>query len=217
MYAFPRFATGDPRHAVDLVRDNPFALIVSVAGGVPVATHAPVIIEDPASAATSFAGTTLLGHMARVNPQWRTLEAAPEILVVFSGPHGYVSPAMHGADPSVPTWNYAAVHLTGRAELITDPDGVLDVVERTVRTVEAPRTPEWRPSPESRRTFRGILQGVAAFRLHVRHEQSLFKLSQDQDDGLRGRVWDAFAAGADANPDLADLMSRVDPRGSDRR
>jgi transcriptional regulator len=213
MYAFPRFATDDPTHAVDLVRDNPFALVVSVDGRIPVATHAPVIPEHPVE--TSFAGATLLGHMASVNPQWRTLEDEPDILVVFSGPHGYVSPTMHGEDPSVPTWNYAAVHLTGRAELITDPDGVLDVVERTVRTLEAPRTPEWRPSSASRKTFEAILNGVVAFRIHVREEQSLFKLSQDQDDGIRDSVRDAFAH-REANPELAGLMCRVDPRKSDR-
>jgi predicted FMN-binding regulatory protein PaiB len=74
MFEFPRFATDDPRHAVQLVRDHPFAMIVSATGGVPVATHVPVIEESPVD--TTFVGATLLSHMARVNPHWRGFEGA---------------------------------------------------------------------------------------------------------------------------------------------
>jgi transcriptional regulator len=208
MYAFPRFTADDPRHAIDLVRDHPFALVVSAPGGVPVATHAPVIIENPAEVGDTFAGTTMLGHMARVNPQWREMESSPEALLVFSGPHGYVSPSMHGADPSVPTWDYAAVHLTGTIELITDEDGLLDVVERTVAVMETPRSPSWTPSRASRDVFRAIVSGVVAFRVHVREQQSIFKLSQD---GISpwDRIHAAFSAGPDADPELAGLMRRI--------
>ncbi|MFD0852143.1 FMN-binding negative transcriptional regulator, partial [Actinomadura adrarensis] len=187
-------------------------------GGVPVATHAPVLIEEPDKVGASFVGHTLLGHMARVNPHWKAMETSPDTLVVFSGPHGYVSPGMHGEEPSVPTWNYASVHLTGTVELITDPDGMLAVVERTVREMESPRSPEWKPSEASRDVFERILKGVVAFRLRVRDETALFKLSQDQQDGVRDRIRDAFAepSGPDANPALAGLMTRVDPRESDQ-
>lgn len=214
MYGFPRFATNDPGHAIDLVRRHPFALVVSAAGGVPVATHAPVLIESPVE--TTFVGATLLGHLARVNPQWRTWERSPDVLVVFSGPDGYVSPTTFlsdsaltdpaGTDPAVPTWNYAAVHLTGTVELITDAPGALDVVGRTVDALESARTPAWHPNAASRERFAAIVQGVVAFRVRVRAEQSLFKLSQDKGDALRDRVR------ADATPELAELMDRVDPR-----
>ncbi|QFG25675.1 FMN-binding negative transcriptional regulator [Actinomadura sp. WMMB 499] len=216
MYAFPRFTPDDPRHAVELVRDHPFALAVSAPGGVPVATHLPVIIEDPAEVGDTFAGTTLLGHMARVNPHWRDMAASPEALLVFSGPHGYVSPSMHGADPSVPTWDYAAVHLNGTVEPITDEAGVLDVVERTVAVVEARRSPGWTPSEKSREVFRSIVSGVVAFRFHVREQQSIFKLSQDRISPW-DRIHDAFSRGPDANPELAGLMREIGcPAGSGR-
>lgn len=216
MYAFPRFTADDPRHAIDLVRDHPFALVVSAPGGVPVATHAPVIIENPDEVGDTFAGTTLLGHMARVNPQWREVESSPDALLVFSGPHGYVSPSMHGADPSVPTWDYAAVHLTGTIELITDEDGLLDVVERTVAVMETPRSPSWTPSQASRDVFRAIVSGVVAFRVHVREQQSIFKLSQDKISPW-DRIHAAFSAGPDADPELAGLMRRIGgSEGSER-
>jgi transcriptional regulator len=206
VYEFPRFATGDPRHAVELVTANPFALVVSAPAGVPVATHVPVIVDGPVE--HSFVGGTLLGHMARVNPQWKSLR---DVLVVFSGPHGYVSPTAYASDPAVPTWDYAAVHLTGMVELITDPAGVLDVVERTVQALESPRTPSWRPGARSRERFVALVPGVVAFRIRVTAEHSLFKLSQDGDAERRARVRDSFANGPCPNAALVDLMDRVTP------
>ncbi|GFJ91979.1 FMN-binding negative transcriptional regulator [Phytohabitans rumicis] len=154
MYVSPRFPV-DPRHAVDLVRRHPFALVVSADGGVPLATHAPVLVESAVD--TSFVGATLLGHLAHANPQWQGWERAPAVLVVFAGPHGYVSPTAYRTDPAVPTWDYAAVHLTGTIEVIPDTGGTLDVVERTVRAMESTRTPQWVPSPASRARFADIV------------------------------------------------------------
>jgi transcriptional regulator len=206
MFEFPRFAA-DPRHTVELVRAHPFAMIVSATGAVPVATHVPVIEEIPVD--TTIVGTTLLSHMAKVNPHWREFEGSPQVLVVFGGPHGYVSPTAYATDPAVPTWNYAAVHLTGTVELVTDPDATLGVVEATVRAMESTRTPAWCPSARSRERFAQILPGVVAFRIRVASEQSLFKLSQDIDAERRGRVQDEFRA--DRNVALAELMEGINP------
>jgi transcriptional regulator len=205
MFAFPRFATDDPRHAVELVRAHPFALVVSTVDGVPVGTHVPVIEQSPVG--STFVGTTLLGHMAKVNQHWRGFEGSPPVLVVFGGPHGYVSPTAYATDPAVPTWNYAAVHLTGTVELITDSDATLAVVEATVRALESTRTPAWCPSARSHERFAQILPGVVAFRIHVTGERSLFKLSQDIDAERRGRVQDELRS--TGNVPLADLMEEV--------
>ncbi|MEV4110446.1 FMN-binding negative transcriptional regulator [Nonomuraea sp. NPDC049695] len=142
MHVFPRYAAKDPSQAAALIRENPFALVVSAVDGVPVATHVPVIPDEDR--------VTLVGHMARANPHWRSFESSPDVLVVFSGPHGYVSPTVYGTDPAVPTWDYAAVHVTGRVELLDD---ALDVVERTVAALESARSTWWSgPSrPWSRR------------------------------------------------------------------
>lgn len=201
MHRFARFATETQAHAVELVRQNPFALLVSAVGGTPVATHTPVLLDGEAG--ESFVGASLLGHLARANPQWRDWKRGTEVLVVFGGPHGYVSPTTYAVDPAVPTWDYAAVHLTGRIEVIED---VLDVVERTVAAVESCRAPVWRPSEASREVFAKLAPGVVAFRVHITAEERMFKLSQDKDDEVRARVH------RDAHPELAALMDQVDPR-----
>jgi transcriptional regulator len=216
MYSFPRFAAPDHAHVARLVRTNPFALVITATGGVPVASHVPVIVESGGE--STFVGATLLGHMARVNPQWHAWDppptgdgpapsadgaVAPEVLVVFSAAHGYVSPTSYAVDPAVPTWDYAAVHLTGLIEPHPDP---LDVVRRTVAEVESSRTPSWRPSAASQEVFARIVSGVAAFRVRVTAEQSVFKLSQDKDDEQRHRVH------RDADAAVAALMDEVAPR-----
>jgi transcriptional regulator len=177
MHEFSRYQA--PTHELELVRRNPFALLVS-GGDPPVATHTPILL--PAGAESL---DTLVGHMARANPQWRSLEG--EVLVVFSGPHGYVSPTAYGYTPAVPTWNYAAVHVTGTVELIDDRDETLAVVEHTVQAAEALRDEPW-DMTSSRGRFAELVGGVVAFRVHVRSVRSNFKLSQDMPPEVRARV-----------------------------
>ncbi|PSL00302.1 PaiB family negative transcriptional regulator [Murinocardiopsis flavida] len=211
MHEFERYSPDDPRHAVELVRTHPFALVVSADGGVPVATHVPVVADPATPVGDSFAGATLLGHMARANPQWRSFAAAPDVLAVFSGPDSYVSPTTYGRDPSVPTWNYAAVHLTGRVEVADGPDDTLAVLEETVRALESLRSPSW-DMAASRGRFAELVSGVVAFRIRVSAQRSVFKLGQDLPADLHDRVHGAAAEGPHAAPELAELMRRVDPR-----
>ncbi|MFB4277509.1 hypothetical protein ACBJ59_19625 [Nonomuraea sp. MTCD27] len=84
-------------------------------------------------------------------------------------------------------------------------DDAMEVVECTVEALESLRSPSWRATPASRDRFRALLPGVRAFRVHVRTEQSMFKLSQDIDPERYTRVRDSFAA---ENPRLADMMDR---------
>jgi transcriptional regulator len=181
MHEFARYAAPSPAHELELVRRNPFALVVS-GGAPPVATHTPVVLPDGAD---SLVDATLLGHMARVNPHWQSLDG--EVLVVFPGPHGYVSPSAYGYTPAVPTWNYAAVHVTGRVEMITERDETLAVVEHTVRSAESLRAEPW-DMASSREKFVSLIDGVVAFRVHVRSVRSNFKLSQDMPSDIRVRV-----------------------------
>lgn len=204
MHEFERYAAPSPAYEVELVRRNPFALVVSATvDGPPVASHVPVVL--PRGQHDRLGGVTLLGHLARANPQWRGFAAHPELLLVFSGPHGYVSPTAYGYTPAVPTWDYAAVHVTGTVELIDDRDAALGVVEHTVRAVEALRDPSW-DSTSSREKFAALIDGVVAFRVRVRTVHSNFKLSQDMPDDVRDRVRDDLRRHGDGA--VAEMMSR---------
>jgi transcriptional regulator len=100
------------------MHDDSFAALVTQHAGVPFASHVPLIL-----AADEGPYGTLYGHMAQSNAQWRDFDASQDVLVIFQGPHTYVSPSWYEADPTnVPTWNYAVVHAYGSPRLITDDD-----------------------------------------------------------------------------------------------
>src|SRR3954470_2539732 len=105
MYLPSFFKENDPATLYALMRENPFATLITVADGAPFVGHLPLLVRDG----------EILGHMARANPQWRQF---PEVTAIFHGPHTYVSPTWYTSEGQVPTWNYAVVHARGRAELV---------------------------------------------------------------------------------------------------
>ena len=108
MYIPAAFVESDPTALHGFIEQHSFGLLVSQLDGQPFASHLPFLLDRAA-------GTqgTLIGHMARANPQWRQSDGQTA-LVIFSGPHAYISPTWYEADQVVPTWNYAAVHAYGK-------------------------------------------------------------------------------------------------------
>ena len=109
MYIPKHFKKKDPEVAYELIRREPFAtLLVQNQEGV-LGSHLPLLLD--------LAGNEpkLVGHMSRSNPQWKLLEQGKEVLIVFHGPHAYISPKWY-EENDVPTWNYAVVHVHGRVK-----------------------------------------------------------------------------------------------------
>jgi transcriptional regulator len=113
MYIPDAFRETDSERILALVEAYPFGMLITAPAGEPCASHLLFLLERQAAAPVR-----LTGHMARVNPQWRHLTVDRDVLVVFQGPHAYVSPGWY-ATPGVPTWNYAAVHLRSKPRLRT--------------------------------------------------------------------------------------------------
>lgn len=207
MHVFDEFRPVEPGAVDALIRAVPFATVISVGAGahgqVPTATHVPVIPDPGADTSSGQQPTALWGHMARANPQWRTFEPDSRVLVIFAGPGGYVSPTTYQVVPAAPTWNYAAVHVVGRVELVEDPEDALQVILATVDALERDRERPFDVT-DSLAYYRRILPGVAAFRVQVESVQAVFKLSQDKPDELYERVHGEFAGAA---PDVAALMA----------
>ena len=117
MYQPPQFK-GTTAQAVQLMRDHPFASLICIDDeGLPFVTHLPLHLEERGER------FVLLGHCAKPNPHWRYLQARPQAVVTFLGPHAYLSPKVYPDLARVPTWNYLAVHCTVQATLIEDPAG----------------------------------------------------------------------------------------------
>ncbi len=134
MYAPPYNVVENRAEVLDFMRANSFPVLVTGTGGVLHASHLPVTVHD------TGAQIKIDMHMSRSNPQWKEF-LDEEALVVFSGPHAYVSPRWYEERERVPTWNYAAVHDYGIPMIISYPVDKL----KNQRGLVAQLDPEWLP------------------------------------------------------------------------
>lgn len=166
-----------------------FATLVSHVEGQLFATHVPLTIEEREGA------SVLCGHLAKANPQWRELETAGELLVIFQGPHAYVSPGHYEKWESVPTWNYVAVHAYGAAQLVTDEAGKLATLASLIAATESGYQQQWDSLPPHFR--HAMLNGIVAFEIAVTRLEGKRKLSQSRPAADRKRVAAALSHQSD--------------------
>lgn len=166
----------------------------------PVATHLPLVVKDEGNHGL------LEGHFARVNRHWQALSGR-EALVIFQGPHGYVSPALYSEQLSVPTWNYIAVHAWGILELVDDEAAKDDLLKGLIALHEPAYADRWNALPEGFR--RTMLAGIVGFRISIARIEGKFKLSQNRSQADRDRVRAAHAAGTADEQELASWMERL--------
>lgn len=210
MYMPPAFAETDRQILHELMRENAFALLTSSTADGVVATHLPVVLETGGDGPD-----TLCGHMAKANPHWRALDANPRALIVFWGPHAYVSPSWYEAGPAVPTWNYAAVHAYGEVSLVTDAAALDAIVAGLTATYEGDGPSAWRYDslPADYKTRQ--IKGIVGFRMKIERLEGKLKLSQNRPQGDAERVAEALAASPDAAArDTAAAMRRYSLTGS---
>src|SRR5437868_7041638 len=105
MYIPAHFREDDPERLHSLIQEYSFGMLVTCEVGRPFASHLPFLLDTGRGPQG-----TLRAHLARANPQWQSFASGQEALVIFQGPHAYLSPSWYETHPSVPTWNYAAVH-----------------------------------------------------------------------------------------------------------
>lgn len=203
----------------ELVRSYPLAVLVSNGPDAPIASHVPVITRPAPvdrSAEPGSALPTLVGHMNRANPHWTMVRAGCRALMIFTGPHGYVSPTVYDYTPAAPTWNFTAVHVTGTVSALPKGAETLAVITDTVAAFESRFGQRW-DMGSSLGYFDRILPGVGAFRMDVDSVQAMFKLSQEQAAPVRGRVTDAFAESpVGLHRQLAAMMAELAPAVDDR-
>ena len=189
MYQPPQFKSQDPALAARVMREHPFASLISNDdAGLPYITHLPLHLEDRAPDGASPPQWVLLGHCAKPNPHWRYLQARPAAVVSFLGPHAYLSPAVYPDLARVPTWNYLAVHCTVRARLVEDPTAKDRLLKTLIDDHEPPYAEQWRGLGEE--LARKMLAGIVGFELEVTEWQCKLKLNQHRPEShaaLRAR------------------------------
>lgn len=196
MYNPAAFQETDLPTIHDFVDRHGFAVLTTVGvDGVPVASHLPLHLRrEPATGAVAEP-TVLVGHMARSNPQWQNA-AGQEALIVFPGPHCYVSPTWYEEPNTVPTWNYIAVHAYGRVELTEDPDELKRILADSVAIYETAMPQPWQFDPTSPLN-ESLVKQIIGFRITVERWEGKWKLNQNQSLVRRKRVAAALEARSD--------------------
>jgi transcriptional regulator len=189
---------------IEAMRAYSFAILfgtqsASATGNSPQATHLPLVVKDEGEHGL------IEGHFAHANPHWKSL-VDQETLIVFSGPHSYVSPTLYAEPLSVPTWNYIAVHAYGTLSLVEDEAGKDSLLSGLIDAHEPAYVEKWRQMPDGFR--RTMLAGIVGFRIPISRVEGKFKLSQNRPEVDRR---DVLAAHAEGDPDqraLAAWMAR---------
>jgi transcriptional regulator len=203
MYVPQHFSVDDVAHLHDVIRHNAFGIVTSVVDGQLMATHLPFMIDTARGAKG-----TLLAHMARQNPHWRGFDGKSEVLVVFSGPHGYVSPRWYETNgPKVPIWNYVAVHAYGVPVMHDDPAESRAHLGQLASIYEAGRLQPWHIDEEPKDFIDKMVPGVVAFEIAITRLEGKAKLSQNRPAEERTRVIAALRV--DGQTALADAMEHA--------
>ncbi|RZJ25071.1 MAG: FMN-binding negative transcriptional regulator [Haliea sp.] len=205
MYQPPQFK-GQADQAAQLIQSHPFASLISVDdAGLPYVTHLPLHLE-PRPVGDGEAGFVLLGHVAKPNPHWRYLQARPQAVVTFLGPHAYMSPKVYPDLARVPTWNYLAVHCTVQATLIEDPSAKDALLKKLIGDHEPPYADQWRALGEE--FAHKMLAGIVAFELRVTELQCKIKLNQHRKESHTA-MRAVYAAGSPDEQALGQWMERL--------
>ena len=201
MYIPKAFREDDLNTLHKLIREYSFATLITQHEGVPFATHLPFILD-----AQRGQNGSLLAHMARANPQWHDFASEQEVLVIFQGPHAYISPSWYEVELSVPTWNYAVVHAYGIPRLLEDNEELYKLLKILIETHEAQFENPW-PFQLPDDYLQKMMRGIVGFEIEITRLEGKFKLSQNRTESERENVIAALQAYSDTLA-VAALMTR---------
>jgi len=206
MYVPPAFKIDDLPRLHALMRAHSFATLVTGANETLTATHIPILLD-----ASRGPFGTLIGHVAKANLHWEALPAATEALVIFQGPHAYISPSWYTTPVAVPTWNYLAIHAYGRPRLIDDPQRVREILIETVKTYESVFEKPWQVEMAGDYVEKLAAQ-IVAFEIELTRIEGKAKLNQNRSLADRQKVIESLErSGNPGDRDVAKLMRETLP------
>jgi transcriptional regulator len=201
MYLPAQFNAKERQHALAVMREYPFASLISNDdSGLPYVTHIPLHLQEQGEQ------LVLLGHVAKPNPHWRYLQARPQAVVTFLGPHAYMSPKVYPDLARVPTWNYLAVHCTVQATLIEDELAKDRLLKQLIGDHEPPYADQWRSLGTD--YAHRMLAGIVAFELRVTELQCKLKLNQHRPEA-HAAMKAIYSAGSENERALAKWMDQL--------
>jgi len=204
----PRYSAQTNKDSLhSFIDENSFGTLICLGNlQKPEITHIPFLLDQ--SAGTNG---TLLSHVARANPISRSLASSDEVIVIFQGPHGYISPRWYSSRAEVPTWNYSVVHAYGRPRLISDTE-LINQLERLVDKYEQGNPNRWHISELQASFFDQLRKEIIGFAIEITRLEGKFKLSQNRTlQDRQGAIAGVFKRGNPLDRELAAMMKRALP------
>jgi transcriptional regulator len=175
MYIPKLFKNENVNEVKDFIVNNSFGILINQTDGRISGTHIPMYLD------TNKEGKDILhGHISKANPQWKNFHTDNEVLVIFSGPHSYISSSWYDHD-NVPTWNYIAVHIYGSIKII-EGDQLVNSLKKLVDKYEAKSVNPVSVDTMSDKVLSENLRGIIGFEIEIKEIQCAKKLSQNRDD-----------------------------------
>jgi transcriptional regulator len=201
VYLPPQFKAKEAAHAAEIIRAYPLASLISNDDeAFPFVTHLPLHLLDGAQP------RCLLGHCAKANPHWRYLQARPEALVTFMGPHAYMTPRVYPDLARVPTWNYLAVHCKVSVKLIEEPLAKDRLLKKLIGDHDPSYAPQWIALGEEYQ--HKMLAGIVAFELTIVDLQCKLKVNQHRPEAF-DKMRALYAEGNENERALAGWMDKL--------
>lgn len=174
MYVPRHFKVSNMNEVKDFIQAISFGTIITTEQGKPIATHIPLEFREKGDE------YYITGHMAYGNPQWKTFETCENALVIYQGPHAYISSSWYGHE-NVPTWNYQAVHVYGKPSILEKEELKQDL------TLLLEKYEKHRENPVfwnklSPKLLESQLKGIVGFKIQVQEIRAAYKLSQNRND-----------------------------------
>ncbi|GGA38055.1 FMN-binding negative transcriptional regulator [Psychrobacillus lasiicapitis] len=174
MYIPKYYKITDFEEIKEFIQQNSFGTIVTTKKGKPIATHLPLGFSE------KDGDYYVTGHMAYGNPQWRTFEVNENVLVMFQGPHAYISSSWYEHE-NVPTWNYQAVHAYGSASILDEEELRQELSEMLLKYEKHRENPVmWEKLSPS--ILERELKGIVGFKIKIHEVQAAYKMSQNRNE-----------------------------------
>jgi transcriptional regulator len=165
-------------------------------------THIPVILDR-----TAGTNGKILGHVSRQNPQSQAFDGRQTGVIVFRGPHGYISPTLYAKKESVPTWNFAVVHVTGRPSAITDKPALHKLLGRLIEKFESYERSGYDFSKLPESYVSPMLGGIVGFEMLIESLEGKFKLGQERSDADKQGLLEHLSQAKRRERSLYDLTA----------
>lgn len=188
MHPNPAFRPAGRRENLAFARERGFGMLTVSGGGAPLIAHVPFLLSEN--------GEILELHLLRSNPVARLLDAPLPTRIAVSGPDGYISPDWYGMADQVPTWNYVAVHLTGRLER-SPQESLRDLLDRQVAQFEERLRPKppWTTTKMKPETLARMMRAVLPCRMRIEAVDGTWKLGQNKPKTSRQSAADHLDGG----------------------